>query len=33
MRTAELILFCSRYVFRLFTAKSVTSNIYLPPQE
>ncbi len=27
MRTAELILFCSRYDFRLFTAKSVTSNI------
>lgn len=28
MRTAELILFCSRYAFRLLTAKSVTSNIY-----
>jgi hypothetical protein len=27
MRTAELILFCSRYAFRLLTAKSVTSNI------
>lgn len=27
MRTAELILFCSRYDFRLFIAKSVTSNI------
>lgn len=27
MRTAELILFCSRYVFKLFTAGAVTSNI------
>jgi hypothetical protein len=27
MRTAELILFCSRYVFKLLTAVAVTSNM------
>jgi hypothetical protein len=28
MRIAELILFCSRYDFKLFTASAVTSNIH-----
>ena len=33
MRMAELILFCSRYAFRLLTASAVTSNIHASSKE